>query len=290
MDQIKIGKFIATLRKEQNITQLELANKLGVTDRAVSKWENGRGLPELSLLVPLSEVLDITINELLSGERIEVEHYQEKLEENIVQTIEYSEHKMRNTRKIFFTILAAVFITVFLLGALFNIDVGRMLRNEEVLFSTWGFEYFVPVDLDEENIYKAIRLHLVSEAENQGKAHENEKTFVAMNVYLVSEIEKDTCWEVDAWVLCETYFEENGLVQQDSGYSIPHKFTVEKQEEKFVVVDSRIPRDGTYYPEDIRDMFTWSVRNSIKKVQEDGTIDKLSLDIQEQVELYYDVI
>lgn len=161
MDQIKIGKFIAALRKEQNMTQAELATKLGVTDRAVSKWENGRGLPDLSLVVPLSEALDISINELLSGERIEKERYQEKLEENIIQTIEYSKNKVRNTRKIFFLILALVFVIVFLLGALFNIDVGRMLKNEEVVFSTWGFDYFEPVDLDEEKIYMAIRMYLV---------------------------------------------------------------------------------------------------------------------------------
>ena len=114
MDQIKIGKFIATLRKEQNMTQVELASKLGVTDRAVSKWENGRGLPDLSLVVSLAEVLGVTINELLSGERIEEEQYQEKLEENIVQTIEYSKNKIRSTKKNFATISIIVFIVVFL--------------------------------------------------------------------------------------------------------------------------------------------------------------------------------
>lgn len=288
MDQVKIGKFIATLRKEQNMTQVELASKLGVTDRAVSKWENGRGLPDLSLVVSLAEVLGVTINELLSGERIEEEQYQEKLEENIVQTIEYSKNKIRSTKKNFATISIIAFIVIFLLGALFNIDVGRMLRNEEVLFSTWGFDYFAPVDLEEENIYKVIRTYLVMEAENEAKYYDNQKSFVAMNVYLLTEVEKDKCWEVDAWVLCETYYEENGVVQQDSGYSIPHKFTVEKQGDEYVVTDSRIPRDGSYYPEDLKEMFSWSVRNSINKVHRDGTIDRLSLDIEEQVELYFD--
>ena len=70
MDQIKIGKFILELRKEKNMTQQELANVLGVTDRAISKWENGRGLPDLSLLKPLCDTLNITINELLSGEKL----------------------------------------------------------------------------------------------------------------------------------------------------------------------------------------------------------------------------
>ena len=61
MDQVKIGKFIAQLRKEKNMTQLDLAKKLGVTDRAISKWENGRGMPELSIIKPLCEELSTTI-------------------------------------------------------------------------------------------------------------------------------------------------------------------------------------------------------------------------------------
>ena len=65
MNQEKIGKFISELRKKKNMTQLDLANKLGVTDRAISKWENGRGLPDLSLLKPLCEELNISINESL---------------------------------------------------------------------------------------------------------------------------------------------------------------------------------------------------------------------------------
>ena len=64
MNQIKIGKFIAELRKEKEMTQKELADKLGVTDRAVSKWENGRGMPDVSLLRKISEILEITVNEL----------------------------------------------------------------------------------------------------------------------------------------------------------------------------------------------------------------------------------
>ena len=287
MDQIKIGKFISTLRKEQGMTQAELASKLGVTDRAVSKWENGRGLPDLSFILPLADALDISINELLSGERIGNEFYQEKLEENIVQTIEYSKVKIKKVRKIFAMILTIVLIVVILLGALFNIDVGRMLRNEEVLFSTWGYDYFVPVNLSEEEIYKAIRTYLVLEAEKGEKYHDIQESFAAINVYLLTEIEKEKCWEVDAWVLCETYYQENGTVLQDSGYSIPHKFTVEKRDDEYVVTDVRIPRDGSYYPEDIKDMFSWSVRNSIEKVHRDGTIDKLSLEIEEKVELYF---
>jgi len=71
MNQANIGKFISELRKEKNMTQLELANKLGITDRAISKWENGRGMPDVSLLEPLCKELNISINELLTGKKIE---------------------------------------------------------------------------------------------------------------------------------------------------------------------------------------------------------------------------
>ena len=70
MDQQKIGLFIARRRKELNLTQKELADKLGITDRAVSKWENGRCMPDLSLLQPLSRILRVGVNDLLSGELI----------------------------------------------------------------------------------------------------------------------------------------------------------------------------------------------------------------------------
>ena len=89
MNQEKIGKFIAKLRKEKNMTQLQLSLKLGVTDRAISKWENGRGMPDLSLMKPLCNELGITINDLLSGEVIDKNNYQEKLEENILNTIDF---------------------------------------------------------------------------------------------------------------------------------------------------------------------------------------------------------
>lgn len=84
MDQKKIGEFIAKLRKEKKLTQQELANKLGVTDRAISKWENARGMPDFSLIKPLCDILGITYNEFISGERIDKKDYNEKLEEKIV--------------------------------------------------------------------------------------------------------------------------------------------------------------------------------------------------------------
>ena len=111
MDQIKIGKFIAENRKNKNLTQAQLAEKLNITDRAISKWENGRGLPDLSLIKPLCDELNISINELLSGERLDKKEYNKKLEENIEKTIEYSNDKIKNIRSKINTIII-IFVTI----------------------------------------------------------------------------------------------------------------------------------------------------------------------------------
>ena len=84
MDQIKIGKFIAAERKEQGMTQASLAEKLGISDRAVSKWETGKSMPDSGIMLELCDLLKINVNELLSGERIMKEAYDKKAEDNLL--------------------------------------------------------------------------------------------------------------------------------------------------------------------------------------------------------------
>ena len=85
MDQIKIGKFISECRKKQKLTQMQLAEKLNITDRAVSKWENGKSMPDSSIMLDLCNELEISVNELLSGEVINMENYNVKAEENLLE-------------------------------------------------------------------------------------------------------------------------------------------------------------------------------------------------------------
>lgn len=85
MDQEQIGSFIAGCRKEAGYTQAALAEKLGITDRAVSKWENGKSMPDVSIMLELCALLHINVNELLTGERISMENYQKKAEENLLE-------------------------------------------------------------------------------------------------------------------------------------------------------------------------------------------------------------
>lgn len=91
MDQIKIGKFIAERRKRKNLTQLQLAERLAITDRAVSKWENGRAMPDSSIMLDLCEVLEISVNDLLCGEVVTVDNYNKELENNLLEMIRQKE-------------------------------------------------------------------------------------------------------------------------------------------------------------------------------------------------------
>ena len=286
MNQEKIGKFIAKIRKEKNITQQVLANKIGVTDRAISNWENGRRMPDLSLIKPLCDELGITINDLLSGEKIDQQDYQEKLEENILNTINYSEKKLKNIKKTFKIILFIILIIILLFITMFTIDINRMKNQKSVIFSTWGFKYIPPINLDDENINLAIEKYITNKAD-KNKKYDSEKTFVAMRTYLLEEKEKNKLYYVYAWVLEESYYLSKNEIIENSASSIPYKFVVEKINDKFEVTDSRIPRDGSYYAIDMKNIFPRSVRNDMDKVQYDGTIDKLQLDITEQLKLYY---
>ena len=91
MEQQKIGKFIHDLRKEKDLTQKQLADLVGVSDKTISKWETGRGIPDTAIMNELCKVLGISINELLSGERLSKDSYNGKAEENMVNLLKDSE-------------------------------------------------------------------------------------------------------------------------------------------------------------------------------------------------------
>ena len=118
MDLIKIGKFIAEKRKAKNLTQLQLAERLYVTDRAVSKWECGRSLPDSSIMLELCKILGISVNELLTGEEIKMETYDKQAEENLIQMIKEKEES--DKRLLNLEIVLGITGTLFLLAMLFT--------------------------------------------------------------------------------------------------------------------------------------------------------------------------
>ena len=132
MDLDKIGKFIALNRKNKGLTQEQLAEKLGVTNKTISRWETGKYMPDLSLLKPLSEELGITLNELLSGEKIEEQKIVENTERNILNTIDYSSKKVENEHK-------KISIILMILGAIISISALTIFNKE----SSWCSIYSI---------------------------------------------------------------------------------------------------------------------------------------------------
>lgn len=136
MDQLKIGKFIAQTRKEKGLTQRELAEKLLISDKTVSKWECGNGLPEISLMMPLCEALGITVNELLTGKRLTSFEYQKKAEVNIMRLME---ERQLAKRSLWVGILAVVStflagVALFMVASFFEMETWR-----RVLLIVLGF-------------------------------------------------------------------------------------------------------------------------------------------------------
>ena len=105
MDQIKIGRFIAETRKSKNLTQKQLAEKLSISDKTVSKWECGKGLPDVSIMLDLCEELQITVNDLLTGEIVSKIDYQKKAEENMMNLMKENQE---NKKRMILSVICAV--------------------------------------------------------------------------------------------------------------------------------------------------------------------------------------
>lgn len=124
MDQVKIGRFVAQRRKEMSLTQRQLADTLGISDKTVSKWETGNGLPEVSLMMPLCDTLGISVNELLSGELLADSDYKRKAEENMMDLVREREE---SKKKIILSVIVCVLtllsgITLIMLSGLLEME------------------------------------------------------------------------------------------------------------------------------------------------------------------------
>ena len=138
MNQEKIGKFIAKLRKQKKLTQEQLAEKLGITKNAVSKWERGLGLMDLSLLKPLSHILEVSVTEILNGERFTKEEIDSKSEETLIDTLDYSAKEIKKVKKNkFIIILLTIVITILSIVILDTIQ-AIVFKNSPII--SWRIE------------------------------------------------------------------------------------------------------------------------------------------------------
>ena len=168
MNQEKIGKFIAKCRKDKNLTQGELADKLNISNKAISKWETGRGMPDASIMLELCAYLGITVNELLSGEKLEEEEYKEKANENIINIAKESEKnkKVKNKIIIFLTIVIIFSILLLITNVIYrNFEItleydNRLIKcetnNEDIICSFNGISlvtlYSEYINIDDETL------------------------------------------------------------------------------------------------------------------------------------------
>ncbi|MBE6622730.1 MAG: helix-turn-helix transcriptional regulator [Ruminococcaceae bacterium] len=139
MDQKKTGKFIAECRKSANLTQLQLAEKLNITDRAVSKWETGKSLPDSSIMLELCSILKITVNDLLSGEVIQTENYNKEIENKLIEMIKEKEESDRRLLLFEWVIGILSLIVLFV-----PIVIGVLLPMEEWQRTVLVLSGFVP--------------------------------------------------------------------------------------------------------------------------------------------------
>ena len=141
MDQIKIGKFIAACRKKANLTQMQLAERLNITDRAISKWENGKSLPDSSIMLTLCDVLGISVNDLLCGEVVTMDNYNKELENNLLDMVKQKEasDKRLLTAEVFIGIAATVVLFTLVLLAAF-LEMANGLR---ICLMALGFVLFL---------------------------------------------------------------------------------------------------------------------------------------------------
>ena len=145
MDQIKIGKFIAECRKKNNLTQMQLAEILSITDRAISKWENGKAMPDSSIMLELCAELKISVNELLSGEVLEMNSYNEKMEQNLIDMVrqkEASDKRLLKMEIVIGVLISIVFFTLIFIASF--VEMGDWLRITLIITGFIPFIIMIP--------------------------------------------------------------------------------------------------------------------------------------------------
>ena len=140
MDQIKIGLFIKQKRKEKGITQSRLAEMLNITDRSVSKWENGNCMPDCGLIPELCEILNITINDLFSGEVIDMKNNEKILEKNLLEMTKLKQEKDKQLLNL--EIFIGILVTVLFLGCVFVASYTNIKEIYKILIFIVGFILF----------------------------------------------------------------------------------------------------------------------------------------------------
>ena len=154
MDQVKIGRFIQEKRKEKKLTQSEVAEKLNITDRAISKWENGVCLPDAGTMPELCEILGISINDLFSGEKVDMKENEKKLEENLLEMTKLKEQKDKMLLRL--EIVLEVIVMIFFLALIMVAAYVEMETYLRIILIIGAFILLIPA------LYYGIKIEQVA--------------------------------------------------------------------------------------------------------------------------------
>ncbi len=154
MDQVKIGRFIQEKRKEKKLTQSEVAEKLNITDRAISKWENGVCLPDAGTMPELCEILGISINDLFSGEKVDMKENEKKLEENLLEMTKIKEQKDKMLLRL--EIVLEVIVMIFFLALIMVAAYVEMEMYLRIILIIGAFILLIPA------LYYGIKIEQVA--------------------------------------------------------------------------------------------------------------------------------
>ncbi len=184
----------------------------------------------------------------------------------------------------FFSIVYLVLVII--IATLFFTDLNRMRNHQPVVFSTWGFSYSTPMDIQEQLIEMTIVDYLMEKGDRQFKRQDNQKAFASIRIYLYEE-KNGGIFYVYVWAVEGKYYLDDDELIKDSETSSPYAFTLQKMDDSFIITEAKVPRDGDFYQDDMKNLFPRTVRKQMENVYKDGTIEKLNIDIQRQIKLYF---
>ena len=283
MDQTKIGSFLKELRMEKGLTQAKLAEQLNTTNRSVSRWETGSTLPDISILIELADFYEVDIKEIIGGER-KSEKMTDNLKETLVTVADYS--KRTNNKKMAKVIVILSLIFVALLVLLIIVFGSRSMPVDD----SDRYPVYEQVYLDKDVTNELLKEYILSErAKSEPYSDsENAANFTAFAIFSTEEKSSGNYY-IYAWVIESTYAFDAGALSEQSGSSYPCRFELLSENNAFKIVNVNIPRDGSYYGEDIKELFPKYLREKIYNVYDDGTVNKLRDNILNEAKDYFGI-
>lgn len=268
MNQDKSGKFIAKLRKEKNMTQEQLAEKMGVSINAVSKWERGLSFPDVSLYKKLCKELGINIEELINGEKDKSEEAKERA---IISTIKETKKIKKNSKKLLI-IISAVFLIIVLAFIYFNIKLKVDLVNDS------DFLYDEVINFIREKDFK----------ENPDSKYKDFNVFYSYHGFGIEK--KNNYKYVYMWIYEQSYYiepeEYGGGLAISGGSSIPVKAIFKDNKLQDVIY----PKDGNQYVSSIKEMFPGIIAYQVLNFDKEKNINKLFNEVEQKKNIYYDYL